>query len=64
VGCATVRSLIATFHWRLVNLSLVRGILERMIWPAPGVTADHLANVLDNVNGFSQPILAVAHGAE
>jgi hypothetical protein len=33
-----------------------------MIWPAPGVTADRLAQVLADVNGFSQPILAGAHG--
>jgi hypothetical protein len=37
------------------------GILGHMIWPAPGITADHLAQVLANVNSFSQPILAGVH---
>jgi hypothetical protein len=35
-----------------------------MIWPARGVTADHLANALFNVNNISQPILAGAHSGE
>jgi hypothetical protein len=33
-----------------------------MIWPAPGVSADPLAQVLSIVHGFSQPILAGVHG--
>ena len=32
-----------------------------MILPAPGVTAEHLASVLAQVNGMPRPILVGAH---
>lgn len=35
-----------------------------MIWPAPGVTADQLANTLMNLNGQPRPILVGAHSGD
>jgi hypothetical protein len=35
-----------------------------MIWPAPGVTAEHLATTLGNLNGMPRPILAGANGGD
>lgn len=35
-----------------------------MIWPAPGVTAEHLATTLVTLNGMPRPILAGAHSGD
>ena len=45
-------------------LSETEGILDHMIWPAPGVTADQLASTLINLNGQPRPILVGAHSGD
>jgi hypothetical protein len=39
-------------------------MLESMIWPAPGVTAEHLAATLSNFNGMPRPILVGANSGD
>ena len=46
------------------KLSAHTCILVPMVWPAPGVTAEHLANVLAQVNGMRRPILAGVHAGD